>query len=146
MGSEQHRLASRQDLRPAVRDLAESSVEFGKRSGSAAIGWNSEQAACRVERRDDRAVFAPTATQQPERGIAQNNDGAACYRNLLQLTSREERDPLVVRREEGCTGAFRSGKLDGLVLIEPPREEPVVGYVDQPCTVGRDDHLRIRGQ
>jgi hypothetical protein len=41
IGREQHRFASGQDLRPAVGEIAVFAVEFGKRSGSAAIGWNS---------------------------------------------------------------------------------------------------------
>src|SRR5215831_15874277 len=60
---EDHGLASRQDLRPAVGGLATGAVELTERRRDTATDRNSGQATDDVQRRGDHTIFTPTPTQ-----------------------------------------------------------------------------------
>ena len=138
---EQHGLASRQDLRPAVGGF--SALQVGHWRWRTSGGRNPRQAASDAERRDDVAILAPTAA--PTNGcVAQGDCRAALHRNLLQLSWREESDPLPVRGEERSICPLRSCKLSGVGLIEPPGKEPPLRHVHHPRAVGRKDRVGSR--
>src|ERR1019366_1416647 len=85
---EQHRVATRQDLRPALVRLA-LVLWFGKWLGLASRIRDAREAAVadgvEEERRDNGAVFSPTRAAEAAVRIAQRQRRAAQHRNFLEL-------------------------------------------------------------
>ena len=143
MSSEQHRLPSGEDLRPAMG--AFSLGQFRHRRGRTSGRGNPRQGAGAGQLRDEVAVLTPTAAAGV-RGVAQGDRRAAFDRNLLQLSLREECDPLPVRRQEGSECPFRAREFRRLGLIEPSRKEPSLRNVNQSRAVGRGDYVASAGE
>jgi hypothetical protein len=76
VGGKQYCFAAGQDLRPAMGYF--SLRQFRHRSGRASGGRNSRQTSIAGERRDDIAVFAPTAATGGAR-VAQADGRAAIH-------------------------------------------------------------------
>src|SRR5439155_10579332 len=114
-----YRFSAWQNLRPAANGVG---VRLRQRLRCAAGRGNTHQARTDVRREDDVAVLTPTATPGGPR-IAQCHRGAALHRHLLQLSAREEPDPLPVGREERVGAALGPGHGCGERLIERSRCE-----------------------
>ena len=93
---------------------------------------------------ESAAMMLPSSPQLPPSAVARVAQGdcrAAFHRNLLQLSCREESDPLPVRREERSICPLRSRQLSGVGLIEPPGKESSLRHVHQPRAVRRKDRV-----
>src|SRR6516165_5268579 len=111
-----------QDVRPPLGDFSSFHIQLRDGDGISSLRPHQRQATVLVERHDNIAIFAPTASAAGG-GVAQRDGLAALQSGLLQFPLREETDPLSVGREEGTVRSRGPGQLRSLRLVQPPREE-----------------------
>ena len=139
-GGEENLVAAGEKLREKMVPLVTQEVFFFCRDGrrDAAVGRYAPQAGVRPAAEDDGSVLGPTAAQPGS--FRQRLFRAVLERDLLQISVREEGDPIAVGRKEGRAGAVGSGKRRGFQFahrtpVEPGSSGPH-GAIDKICAVG----------
>src|SRR5215475_10150194 len=131
-------------MRPAVGVLSDCQIQLSERSRLASFGWDLNEARLGVDGGDDVAILAPTGATSGI-GVAESDGLGTIDASLLQLSFREESNPLAVRGEEWSVGSLGSRQLRDFGLVQPAREKtwrfvPALEYKYDTGAVRRNDH------